>query len=117
MLFKNIRQSKAGDFLLEVRAKPEERASFGHALQGVLREKGGARHLIPRAQLVVRDLAETTKVEVVQKALEAFLEEIIGSFLNINLTKRNNRGCMQAFKELEDAPAERLEKQARLNVE
>lgn len=113
---KGSRPTKTGGILLEVRAKAEDRANFASAIGEVLGERGTLRELIPRAQLVIRDVMETTEAGEIEEALEKFFGGQIGSPPKINLSKRSNRGCILAFVELDAAPAAKLERARRLKV-
>ncbi|XP_033231714.1 uncharacterized protein LOC117182718 [Belonocnema kinseyi] len=113
---KSIRQTRTGDVLIELKAKKEDRERFGTALSGALGDSGGVRHLVPRAKIVLYDLVETTEVVDVEEALRAVLGERIGAPPKINLTKRNNRGCVLAFVELDAVPARKLEVTGRLKI-
>lgn len=95
------KQAKTNNVLIALKAKKEEIERFGTVFAGAFGEFVGVRHLVPRTQLGICDLFESTKVVEIEEALKVVLGEHLGASLRINLTKRRNRYCVLVFVELD----------------
>lgn len=104
---KSIRQTRAGDVLLELGSTTKNRESFRMTLQNSLGEAGKVKDLIPRATLEIRDLDSVTNKEDVEEALKNELHDASGD-LTISITKPNSRGLKLAIVEMDEQAASNL---------
>lgn len=113
---KSMRETRSGDVLVEVGAKPEDQSKFGEALRGAIGNAGVVRLLVSRAQMDIRDLdASTDETEVRAALLNFFGGEDDGRF-KVNLTRANRWGSRMAFVELEERLAVKLENAVHIKI-
>lgn len=110
-----IRQTRAGDILVELGAETKDKVAFGAALNAVLQEKATATCLEPRTTVEIRDLDALADEEEIRHAVEQQVGGNPGD-LRIHLTKASSRGLKAAIVQLSVRIADKLEKEGTLRV-
>lgn len=110
-----IRQTRAGDVLLELGHKSKNREAFSSAVKKAVGQAGDVRDLVPRVTLEIMDLDSLTTEDEVCQALQQDLEDITGE-MKVSLTKINSRGQRMAIVELNEQEANKLLEKTRIKV-
>ena len=103
-----VKETRAGNVLLELGSTSGNQSKFGEALQTAIGKTGDVRHLVPKGQVVIRDLDAATDEEEVKAALKVFSGAETGGYLKINMTKKTRWGTLTAFVETEEPFAAKL---------
>lgn len=111
---KAVRQTRAGDILVELRATSEAKAIFGTAVRGAIGRSGEVRSLVPKAQVDIGDIDSATDEAEVKAALDFFFGEA-GDY-KINLSRVNRWGNIKAFVEMEESKAVKLDQAGHIRV-
>lgn len=112
---RSLRRTRAGDVLLELGRKTEDKAAFGCALKALLGDSAKVSVLEKRSPIEIKDLDELTTPGEVEQAIRRDLPEMTGE-LKVWLTEANQRGLRMAVVDLSETAASSLLKQRHIKV-
>lgn len=113
---KGVRQTRSGDVLIEVKSEGEGRSKLSSAIRGAVGEAGYVRELVPRTEVEILDLDETTEEGEIKEALKRHFGLSQLGDVKVNLTKKAFRGNLKGFVELSEELAARLTRTGHLKV-
>lgn len=110
-----IRQTRAGDILIELGDNTRDKMAFEAALNTVLQNKATTLHLEPKTSVEIRDLDSLSEENEIKEAIELQIGKAIGD-IRIHLTKANARGLKAAIVQLSIKGADELVREGFLKV-
>ncbi|KAJ8967549.1 hypothetical protein NQ314_002864 [Rhamnusium bicolor] len=111
---KSIRETRAGDVLLELGRKTADKEKFSSALKEAVGQIGNVRNLVPRGTVEIRDLDGVTDEDDIRNAVERNIKETAGP-VKVRMSK-TYRGQKTAIVEMNELGVSELLKRSRIKI-
>lgn len=112
---RSVRQTRAGEVLVELGAKTGDKTAFGESLRAILGDNAMVRSLEPRETVEIRDLDSLSTSEEVTDAIRRDLGELAAD-LTVSVTGANSRAQRMAIVSIGAKGADRLLKAQHIKI-